>query len=232
MQDGMQRTRSEGREPEPQNNAQSLPRPKPLSAIFWPAMAVNPTKPRKAYQSDRPATPGTSDHPETVAGILSDYLRRIRFQFYPDQPRQFFQQQRLILKGITYPAAWLSKRGVIWTCDQYRQVLDEIILTIQRHGDTAKIQFFPRYFLWCVQQHMAHREDSYYDLGKSTRDKMQATAAHILSAMRVSDAPADDPVEALATIHATLDTVLRPKSAGRRKSRPSIPSSAVQQTLF
>jgi hypothetical protein len=44
--------------------------------------------------------------------IVRDCLRLIKNEFYVGHERAFFQQCRLLIKAIAYPARCLDKRGV------------------------------------------------------------------------------------------------------------------------
>jgi hypothetical protein len=131
--------------------------------------------------------------------FLQAQLRKIRFQFLPDDPKAFFQQQKMIIKAICYPATYLQKRGVQLPERRLEQILNEVLRGIMHHGQTSKITWFGGYFLKCIQEHMSHHGDEYYDEGKDLRTILQKTLAE-LSKKEVADLPSaqDDTTARLA----------------------------------
>ena len=87
--------------------------------------------------------------------IVRDYLNLIKKEFYAGE-RAFYQQRLFLIKGITYPARWLDKRGVFLPEEDYRAILDTIISGIKKHGNTHTVRSFGSYFLDSVQRHIEH----------------------------------------------------------------------------
>ena len=50
-----------------------------------------------------------SDLPDDLVNL---FLRSIRNQFYQGHEKLFFQEKRMLLMAITYPASYLKERGV------------------------------------------------------------------------------------------------------------------------
>ena len=97
-------------------------------------------------------------------------LALIRREFYRKVPeKQFFQERPRLKSAITYPARWLNERGVTATASLYRRVLRTVIDAIKQHGRRDKIDRFEIYFLDCVQKHMKHHGEEYYEAAKAAR---------------------------------------------------------------
>lgn len=139
-----------------------------------------------------------------AASVIDDYLHRLRNQFY-DDVKKFSQQRWILIKGITELADWLEIRGARLPDRRYRQILDEIIVGIQRYGDTGRIQYFCRYFLHVVQKHIAHHGEAYYEEAKSFRNALdQATDTLTGKAAKKVQEAKDDTTDRLAEIHRAI----------------------------
>src|SRR5690606_21176557 len=112
---------------------------------------------------------------------------------------------------------------------RYRQILDEIITTIQRFGDTSKVEYFCRYWLTAVQSHVDHHGDEYFEEAKDFRhalDRIQAGLA-LADPRKIAEAR-DNTVEQLAAM-AKIIKGGRPKGSGKK----STPERTVDQpSLF
>lgn len=159
------------------------------------------------------------------ASIVNDYLYRIRQQFYPDNEKAFYQQRRLLIRAISFPAGWLDRRGIVFPEKRYRQLLDEILKGIMHHGNTGNIGYFAGYLFSCIQQHMKHHEEEYYDLGKSLRSKNDQSMKQILSGLKV-----DEPAADAATVE-SLAAYSRLTKSGPRRGKKTKPDGD-QMTLF
>ncbi|CAN5356812.1 hypothetical protein BH09VER1_BH09VER1_28850 [soil metagenome] len=128
-----------------------------------------------------------------ASAMLEEYLRRVRSQFMADLPEKaYFQQRRLLIQAITFPAAYLHERGVWLPVKRLREILDEIIKGIKHHGATDRIQYFGIYFLTAVQSHMKIRQEAYYEEGKLSRTKPIGSMplAEVMPGVKVADHPA------------------------------------------
>jgi hypothetical protein len=147
--------------------------------------------------------------------LVKNYLHRLRSQFYPDDEKGFFQQRTVLIDAITTPARWLDERHVRLPERRLCQILDEIIKGIQNFGATAKIQFFCRYFLYAVQEHMKHQGDRYYDEGKSLRFITDAAMDNLSKKQRAKLADAQD---ATTSRLADLNRLVRATTAKKKKA--------------
>lgn len=157
--------------------------------------------------------------------ILEDYLGTLRKQFYPDDSKAFFQQKSMLITAITTPARWLDERGVKVPDRRHREILDTIIKGIMHHGATGKIQYFCRYFLHAVQEHMSHNGERYYEEGKSLRTIVDTTFTHLTAKQRKRLPDAEDPT---TTQLAALNRLVK---STRHKTKKQ-PASRAQMSLF
>jgi hypothetical protein len=98
-------------------------------------------------------------------------LAGVRRDFYANvDAKRFFQDRSMLMRAITQPAQWLKKRGARLPGSKYRAILATVIDTIKRHGAREK-GYFPRYFLFCVQEHMKHHGDEYLAQAKTLDGK-------------------------------------------------------------
>ncbi len=166
-------------------------------------------RPLKAFSTVlRPSSPGASTR------IVQDFLHVLRNQFYPDDAKGFYQQRSLLIRGITYPASYLSERGVGLTEADHRRILTDQIRGIQHHGATQKIRFFGRYWLHVIQQHMRHHGETYYDSGKTIRT---LAASGLDSIKAKAAASALDTTDRLAEIHAAIRLPARRKKQAQKR---------------
>jgi hypothetical protein len=121
--------------------------------------------------------------------FAAEQLALIRRTFFAKKSdKQFFQERGQLISAIAFPAKHLKERyGVNATDSLYRRILKTVIETIVAKGNRAKIERFSVYFLHCVQQHMQHHGEDYYDLAKAARraaDLLPAALrdAHIVKA--------------------------------------------------
>jgi len=153
--------------------------------------------------------------------LVKTYLRRLRTQFYPDDEKGFFQQRSLLIRAITHPAHWLDERGVRLPERRLCQILDEIIKGIMHHGATGKIEYFCKYFLHAVQQHMKHQGDAYYDEGKSLRFITDTAMENLTKKQREKLGDAQD---ATTSRLADLNRLMR-ETAVKKKKAAKAPSA-------
>lgn len=150
-------------------------------------------------------------------GLVEDFLRILRQQFYYDAPKKaFFYDRTMLFEAITHPAVYLKQRGISREVSEqeYRDILTKIIREIQGHGDTANIRHFGRYFLTSVQKHMLHQGDVYYQEASAIRS-IQADYAMGLLSPRKKVPAVDHTVEILA--HAAK---LAAQKRGKKKPAP------------
>lgn len=150
------------------------------------------------------------------ASLVRDLLGVIHRQFYPDAEKELYQDRNFLLRAVTFPAKWLKQRGVALPEKEYRALLLTIFTTIKHHGATGQIRRFSAYFLHCVQEHMKHHGEEYYDRGKQIRGIIADVHLGVRKA-KPTDPQLDDSTELLAAIHATI------KSRGGRKKKAVAP---------
>lgn len=139
------------------------------------------------------------------AEFLSEMLQLIRrFFFARATDKQFFQERPMLEKAITWPAEWLKRRGINrWQLSRYRKVIMTVIETIRQHGNREKIGRFSVYFLHCVQKHMDHHGEGYYDDAKAPRS-IGSLIDPALRRMAAAQPPPDTTIEVLSAVHRAL----------------------------
>lgn len=169
----------------------------------------------------RQTVPVERERQETPSELVADLMGAVRGQFYGDLPaRRWFQDQHLIKRWVVlWPAAWLDSRGVTLPAGRYKEILLGIFHTIKGHGDTARVEFWPRYLATCVQSHFRVRGEDYYNEGKSLRLAIDRAVGR--AAM-----PAQAPLDPVRILAETARVV----AAGQRRKKPSKPTS--QPLLF
>lgn len=158
--------------------------------------------------------------------LLNNWLHRLKNQFYPDTPKEFYQQRSILITAITHPARWLNDREVRLPEARIDAILTDILWGIMHHGDTARIGYFCRYFLKAVQDHMTHQGERYYEEGKSLRFILD-TALENLSkkqAAKLSDAQ-DQTTAELAALNRLVQST-------RLKKKKIAAKTATQKELF
>jgi hypothetical protein len=161
------------------------------------------------------------DRQQTPGEMVNELLGVIRGQFYGDVPaKKWFQDQHLIKQWfVLWPARWLDERGVTLPPGRYKEILLGILDTIKGHGNTAGIDYWPRYLAKCVQSHFAVHGEEYYEEGKSVR----AALDRALATAQRAQSTTPDPVRVLAEASRALATAKRAKKASK---------AAVQSLLF
>lgn len=147
--------------------------------------------------------------------IVEEILKHIRWQFYPDDAKGFFQQRRVLIQAVTYPADWLFRRGMKYPEDRYRDLMTVILKGIM-HGNTGKIGYFCRYLLKCVQDHMAHQGEKYLEEAKRI-DRQIADVMFGLKKATAKTPQHDSTVEDLVAIR-------RLTAPPKRTKKPKAPS--------
>jgi hypothetical protein len=147
----------------------------------------------------------------TADEFAAEMLAELRKEFFARTPdKQFHQEKHLLLQAIAFPARYLNDRGASALPSKYRAILHEVITTIKKKGNRGQIRRFSVYFLHCVQEHMKHHGDDYYDDAKAARP----VASLVNTAIRKLRATeAFRTTDALSQAHRTLAT-----RAGRKKA--------------
>jgi hypothetical protein len=131
-------------------------------------------------------------------------LAQIKQRFYDSilSEKRFYQDRRMLLYTVTWPATWLDKRGLPITSQAYRELLTERLDDIAKHGDPKRYQaYFPRYLLKTIQDWFAHHGEDLYEELKHVRNQLCEIEALIRAQPTQS---ADDVVTPMAQAHAVL----------------------------
>lgn len=139
-------------------------------------------------------------------------LQQLRRTFYAKTPeKRFFQEKSLLLSAISFPAAHLKDRYHVSTPDALSAaILGTVTHSIVTKGNREKIERFSCYFLHCVQEHMAHHGEEYYERAKAARRAAEALP-EIVAKVRVGEI--ERSTDVMVALHRTL------KSKGGRKKR-------------
>ena len=135
-------------------------------------------------------------------------LDQIKAQFYDHkQPeKRFYQDRRMLLYALTWPAKWLDQRGLPITPQSYQQLITQRLQDIQTHGVAQhQFRYFPRYLLKCIQDWFAHHGDELYEQLKHVRNQL-CTIETLLQQSADSDA---EPQHALITRMADAHQILK-----------------------
>jgi hypothetical protein len=64
-------------------------------------------------------------------------LAQIKQRFYGSHSseKRFYQDRRMLLYTVTWPATWLDRRGLPITSQAYQELLIERLGDIAKHGD-------------------------------------------------------------------------------------------------
>jgi hypothetical protein len=158
-----------------------------------------------------------------------EMLRVVRCEFYqrPEDSKTFFQERSFLLRAITFPAAYLHKRGAMLPASNYRRILSTVIETIKAKGNRAKIERFSVYFLHCVQSHMEHHGEKYYYAGKSFEGRSispQLVKDVVGGALRtLRKGTSDQTVPILAEVHRALTVRGRIQRAKKATAELELP---------
>jgi hypothetical protein len=146
--------------------------------------------------------------------LASEQLGLIRRTFFADAiDSEFFKQRDLLLQAIAFPAAHLKERYGVSTPDSIsRAILCTVIETIKAHGNRKKIERLNVYFLHCVQSHLQHHGEEYYEKAKAARRAAESLPA-VISQVRIGET--ERSTDLLVALHRTLKS-----KGGRKKVAP------------
>ena len=157
---------------------------------------------------------------EQNAGPVEHLLAAIHQRFYAAQPpRDFHRDRRMLLYALTWPAAWLARRGLTCSARRYHELVADRLADIALHGDPARYgAYFPAYLLKCLQDWFQHHGDQLYDELKHIRNALDQVLASARLAAEVR--PDAQHTESLAATHRLLRAhrAQREKSDGRQLS--------------
>lgn len=151
--------------------------------------------------------------PAVDSDLYADLMGRIRRSFYQGRDKEFFQDQSILGQVITELASWLHERSVNLPRTQYQAIVLKVLRTAKEHGQITKVNRLSAYLLHCIQEHIKHHGEEYYDKAKSIRTLVEKVAHGLIDPAK---APAPDAtVETLAAVHAALRS-----KGGRKKTAP------------
>ncbi len=144
-------------------------------------------------------------------------LAQIKQRFYENKhyEKRFYQDRRMLLYTVTWPATWLERRGLPITSQAYQKLLIERLGDIAKHGDPQRYQaYFPRYLLKTIQDWFAHHGEDLYQELKHVRNQLCDIDALLRSQPNQS---AQDVVTPIAQAHAVLAVQCRRKKHADNK---------------
>lgn len=166
-------------------------------------------------REDRPKpSPGRASEAATAApeAMLERLLERVNATFYAKaEARIWLRDKPAVMMVLTWPATWLTQRGVGLPVERYEAILREVLDGIRKHGAVDSIKHFPTYFGHAVRQHFVHQGDALYEERKRLRSVLDMEALRTAATRR---ATGPDPMEALAAAHRVL-------KAGKPKAKPA-----------
>lgn len=157
--------------------------------------------------------------------LIADLMKEVRTKLFAGRSdKEWFAQQELVKKALTYPAHWLEERKVPLASKRYAEIMTTIIGAAAAYGDLGKVTYVSRYLLTCVQRHMAHHGDEYYQEGKAIRNRTSVFMATLEKNNKPARA-ADRTVTVLSEVHASI-------AVGRRKAKAKAVAKPLQPDLF
>ncbi len=147
--------------------------------------------------------------------VIDSLLQLVKKRFYFKRgDQEFHRDRRFLMKCLTWPASWMDQRGVGMPSKRYEQLLSERINDIADHGNHAAKPYFPKYFLYCLQDHFAHHgEKLYYEL-KEARNIFELSFQK-LDKINIRE-PEDNTVKILAQAHKLWTPAKRKKRSGKK----------------
>lgn len=131
-------------------------------------------------------------------------LDQIKARFYRSNlsEKRFYQDRRMLLYALTWPASWLDQRALPITSQAYQKLISQRLEDIAKHGDPKRYcDYFPRYLLKTIQDWFAHNGEDLYEELKHIRNQLSNIEALLQQNTRKI---AEDIVTPLAEAHAIL----------------------------
>lgn len=123
----------------------------------------------------------------------------------------------MLERAITFPAKHLQDRYGIKAPDSvYAKALETVVETIVAKGNRAKIERFSIYFLHCVQEHLTHHGEEYYDAAKAAL-RAAEQLPEILRQVRRGEI--NQTADVLIEVHR-----LRSRAGRKKKAAPAQPT--------
>lgn len=182
---------------------------------------------KKPRQVDTEAV--TKREPVKVpADVVNDLLGALQRQFCGDvdQKKWFSYERTMLLKAVTYPAWFLNTKstGTALGWQRYQDIVLGVSNTIKRHGNTAQIGSFGRYFLHAIQTHMEKHWEAYYTEAKRAAPLIEA----VMRALPAGSVVVDTTIKDLAALHAAVSV----KGGRKKKEKPAPVVTDPQGSLF
>jgi hypothetical protein len=116
-------------------------------------------------------------------------------------PKEWGQASHFLKRNVVlWPARFMVAKGFTVPAPRYESILRSIFSDVAVHGKTGAIKYWPGYLMKCVQDHMRHHWEEYYDEAKSIRSTAEIALLHLGKLQRQNDPT----VEALAAAHKVL----------------------------
>ena len=139
-------------------------------------------------------------------------LARIKESFYCCNlsDKRFYEDRRMLLYALTWPAKWMDQRGLQVGAQQYERLITERLKSIAQYGRPERYQrYFPGYLLKCLQDWFAYHGDELYEELKHVRNQLYRIEA-LLNSQHTAEV-AEDIVTPMAKAHAILMSQCRHK---------------------
>jgi hypothetical protein len=132
---------------------------------------------------------------QTSQELRDDLMGFVQRKFYDGHAVDFQKDFKRLLEWVVlWPAQWLIKRGVSLPDDQYKKILNDVLMTALQLGKTEDVRYLPAYLAKVVQSHFDHHGDEIYENAKSIR----TVAEHALLSAGKAGMARPDPVRELA----------------------------------
>ncbi len=150
---------------------------------------------------------------EAPGEMIRRVMERINRDFYAAQPaRRWLQDQRPLMMAVTWPATWLNERAIGLPIGRLEAIHGEILGTILKHGDLAKIKYFPAYYFDCIRKWFFHQGEALYEERKHIRNALDL---RFLEGGRPAAPIGPDPIQALVAAHRVLASESRRSKVGK-----------------
>jgi hypothetical protein len=94
---------------------------------------------------------------------LYPVLKHIEERFYHDRTADYQRDRRVLLRALTWPAAWLDKQALTITTEDYNRLLLKKLRQIEKHGNPDNYRaYFPKYLMKALQDHCRHHQEAIY----------------------------------------------------------------------
>jgi len=142
----------------------------------------------------------------TTERTIIDLLAVVRRHLAADaDARTWAIMRRDTIRAITWPARWLSARGVCLPQERYVHLISEQIRLIARHRRQPHSGWLPTYLLTCFQRWVQHHAEELLDEARS----IDHIVTRLMGAVQPTSDPARADTEPLAAVHALMSRARR-----------------------